>query len=405
MHHGVGPKGLVDMKECNKCKRSMGSLYFRTRSDGFAANTCRACQAAECKERREKKKAAAGIPPPRPSLPPLENAYAEAKIQQEKRDLKKEHSALLDENKHLKQSIEELIAFKKPPTVHVYKESKWTRSDATVMGIASDWHVEEPVDKASVHGLNEYNLDIAKSRAERFFRNLLRLADGFGRDSTVRTLYIPALGDFFSGWIHEELVANGLLPPGDAARFCKSLWFSGIDFLLKESSYVLESDMIPGNHGRMTHKVHFGDPTGTSLESVMYDAIVDRYHNNPRVRFNVSKQAVVYRKFYEKFIVRALHGYEMKYGGGVGGITIPVLKALAQWDQGVKADLTIFGHFHQRIDGGRFLANGSMIGMNLFAQAIKASYEPPQQTVCLITARNGGEKALTGPIWLDDAKG
>lgn len=393
------------MKTCIKCGLPKSPESFRTRSDGFVSNVCRLCQATECRDRRETKKTAIrATQPVIPSLPPLQNAYAQNRLERAKRDLKKEHGALIEENTHLRSQIENLTAFKKPPTAIVYKQSKWTRSDATVMGIASDWHVEEPVNRESVHGLNEYNLDIARSRAERFFRNLLRLADGFGRDSVVRELYIPALGDFFSGWIHEELIAGGLLAPGDAARFCKSLWFAGIDFLLKESSYVLLSDMIPGNHGRMTHKVHFGDPTGTSLESVMYDAIVDRYYENPRVKFNVSKQAVVYRKFYERFTVRALHGYEMKYGGGVGGITIPVLKALAQWDMGVKADLTIFGHFHQRIDGGKFLANGSMIGYNLFAQAIKAAYEPPQQMVCLITARNGGEKALTGPIWLDAAK-
>lgn len=343
------------------------------------------------------------VVPPAP-LPPLERAYAETQKAQDKRDLRREHAALIEENTRLKAEHDQIVRMRRAPEVLVYKQPSWERSDAIAMAVASDWHVEEPVIAATVHGLNEYNLDVAKSRAQHFFQNLLRLTDIMARDSKITTIYIAALGDFFSGWIHEELLATGQLAPGDAARFCKGLWFSGIDFLLRESSYVIEADFLPGNHGRMTRQMHFGDPTGTSLESVMYDGIADRYHNNPRIRFNVASQAMVYRRFFESFDVRLIHGYEVKYGGGVGGLTIPLNKAIAQWDIAKRASLTVLGHFHQFFDGGRFLANGSLIGYNLFAQAIKAQFEPPRQAFALIHARNGGEKSLTGPIWLDGAR-
>jgi hypothetical protein len=215
---------------------------------------------------------------------------------------------------------------------------------------------------------------------------------------------MPALGDFFSGYIHEELATNNLLAPAAAAEFVKDVLASGIDFWLRESSFKVEVDALPGNHGRMTKQMHFGDPTGTSLETFMYAALADRYLSNPRVEIRVARQAMVYRNFFESFKLRLIHGYEVKYGGGVGGITIPVNKAIAAWDIGIKASQTVLGHFHQLFFAPRFVVNGSAIGYNNFAQAIKASFEDPQQAFFLIHARGGGERAGCDPIWLTDKK-
>lgn len=334
---------------------------------------------------------------------PLQTAHQAHEEAQVRRDLKREHTALIDENKSLRGQISDLVKMQRPADILVYKQPAWKRSDAIPCAIASDWHIEEEVKRSDVHGLNEYNLEIAAERSQRFFQNFLKLADIQARDSKVTTIYLAALGDFISNWIHDELMASTLLAPGDAARRWREMFTAGVDYLLKESSYIIEADFIPGNHGRMTHQMHFSDPTGTSLETFAYHALAGRYEGNPRVRFNVASQAMVYRRFFEKMNVRLIHGYEVKYGGGVGGITIPINKALAQWDIAVKADLTLLGHFHQRFDGGRFLVNGSMIGYNNFAQVIKAGFEAPVQSFFLIDARGGGQKTVTAPIFLDKA--
>jgi hypothetical protein len=333
----------------------------------------------------------------------LETAYEEHRSAKEKRDIRKEHGALIEENDRLRRELAETRVALRPPEIVVYRQPSWERSDAIACAIASDWHVEETVNAESVHGLNEYNLDVARSRAEHFFKNWLRLTDIMARDTKITTMFLAGLGDFFSGWIHEELLASTSLAPGDAARFVKGLFCSGIDYLLRESPYTLEGVLIPGNHGRMTKYVHMADPTGTSLESVMYDAVRDRYHGNPRVRLEVSEHAMRYRRFYERMDVRFIHGYEVKFGGGVGGLTIPLRKALSQWNIAKRADLTLLGHFHQLLDGGDFIVNGSLIGYNTFAQGIKASFEEPRQSFFLITARKGGQKSVTAPIWLDSA--
>lgn len=419
----------MNLKTCSKCKQAKPHDQFHSNiacPDG-RDYYCKACKNEASKAGRDariaKRKAARAVaaPPPAPHSAPLDplpepeiditvvepepdplaEAYRYTEEAKSRRDLKREHRALLDENERLKAEKNEILSALRPCEIIVYKQPEWERMDAVACAIASDWHVEEEVVGESVHGLNEYNLDIAKSRAEHFFKNWLRLTDIMAKETKVTTMFLAGLGDFFSGWIHEELMANTLLAPGDAARFCKGLFISGLDYLLRESSYIIEGVLIPGNHGRMTDKVHLGDPTGTSLESVMYDAICDRYHNDPRVRLEVSDHAMRYRKFFERFNMRLIHGYEVKYGGGVGGITIPINKALAQWDCGVRANLTVLGHFHQRFDGGNFLVNGSLIGFNSFAQAIKAKYEEAVQSFFMIHARGGGEKSVTSPIWLD----
>jgi hypothetical protein len=92
----------------------------------------------------------------------------------------------------------------------------------------------------------------------------------------------------------------------------------------------------------------------------------------------------------------------VKFGGGVGGITIPIRKKLAAWNSAIRADLTVMGHFHQLMDGGDFVVNGSLIGYNEFAQAIGASPEEARQAFFLVHARGGGQKSITAPIWLDE---
>ena len=339
--------------------------------------------------------------PPEPT--PLEEAYRVRREREERTKTKAQVDALIDENTKLKAEIEELSKMQAPVEILVYKKAREERSDATAVILGSDWHIEEEVDPALVHGLNEYNLDIARARAEKFAQNALRLTDIMARDTRITTMWLGLLGDFFSGWIHEELLAATLLAPGSAANYAKQLLYSCFDFWLKESTYILSGVGIPGNHGRLTKQMHFSDPVGTSLESVMYNFIADRYQGNPRVQFRVSPSAMVYERFYERFNMRAIHGYETKYSGGIGGLTIPLNKAITQWDKSIKADLTVLGHYHQFFDGGNFLVNGSLIGYNTYAEAIKATYEEPRQAFFLIHARKGGQKSIVAPIWLDDA--
>jgi hypothetical protein len=87
--------------------------------------------------------------------------------------------------------------------------------------------------------------------------------------------------------------------------------------------------------------------------------------------------------------VQGQGGARIRYGGGVGGLTIPANKAITQWNRLKHADFDCFGHFHQAFDGGTFISNGSMIGYNAYAISIKAAYEEPVQMLFGIHSKLG----------------
>ena len=85
---------------------------------------------------------------------------------------------------------------------------------------------------------------------------------------------------------------------------------------------------------------------------------------------------------------------------GIGGIGVPVNKGILRWNKTRDAWLDIFGHWHQCKDDGAWICNGSLIGWNPFAIKIKATYEPPSQTLLFIERDHG--KTATLPLWLDE---
>lgn len=275
-------------------------------------------------------------------------------------------------------------------------------SEGTVVVLASDWHVEERVDPGTVSGLNTYDLDIAKERATQFWQGVLRLTRLLQQDITINEMLIGLLGDFITGQIHEaENAESNQLTPNFAVGFARDLLISGIEFLLNHSQCRLTFVCHSGNHARTTKRTRFGTENGHSLEFLMYQhiAAVVGVKYKERVTFIIPEGMHSYITVYDKTI-RFQHGHAIKYGGGVGGIYIPTHKAIAQWDRARHADLTCFGHFHQLVDGGSFICNGSLIGYNSFALSIKASYEPPKQTLFLMDRDRG--RTCLWPVLMKD---
>lgn len=268
-------------------------------------------------------------------------------------------------------------------------------SEATCVWVASDWHVEERVMGHEINNLNRYNMRIAKARSETFFRSSLRITKMLGRDISIKTVVLALLGDFITNYIHDELVEVNQTQPIKAIIYAQNLIASGIQFVLDNSDYELLVPCHSGNHGRVSRKTHFSTEPGHSLEYFMYKNLEHHFAGNPRVKFLVAEGYHSYVKVYDTTI-RFHHGHAMRYLGGVGGITIPVNKAIAQWNKAIPADIDVFGHWHQFFDGGNFVCNGSMIGYNAFALSIKASFEKPRQALFLIDKKRG--KTATFPI-------
>lgn len=336
----------------------------------------------------------------------IETMEQEVKSDREIRKLKevsntseRKNKILIDKMEILENELEAALEIKNGvKSFSISIESKTKGSEATAVWLASDWHVGERVTMGQVNGLNEYTPQIARARAEAYFRNGLRLTNMAGKEVTVKTIVLALLGDFITGHLHLDAVENNYLAPIEETLFAQNLIVSGIEFILANSDYELIVPCHSGNHGRTTKFSHFGSENGHSLEYFMYCAIAGYFRNEKRVKIMIPEGAHSYLDVYG-YTLRFLHGHDVKFGGGVGGLTIPLNKAISQWDKARPAYITCLGHFHQRFDGGSFMANGSLIGYNSFALSIKASAEKPAQQFFLIDKLRG--KTVVAPILLD----
>jgi hypothetical protein len=130
----------------------------------------------------------------------------------------------------------------------------------------------------------------------------------------------------------------------------------------------------------------------------MYRNLALHYANNKRVKFVISDGYHTYINVYN-YTIRLHHGHALNYGGGVGGLTVPVNKAIAQWNRARPVYLDVFGHWHTFFDGGNFICNGSVIGYGAYALSIKAGFEKPKQAFFLIDKKRG--KTIVCPVTVD----
>lgn len=320
------------------------------------------------------------------------------KSKAENSSLKKRYSQLLKENEDL---LNKLDAVRSMGDVQSYtiKDKKTKLNDATAIIVASDWHYWETVNSDQVDNLNEFNKKIAEERANAFFRNTVRLLKREQRDSNIRTAVLALLGDFISNSIHPELMESNQGLPIDEIMAVQAVLIAGIKYILANTDLDLVIPCHSGNHGRATEKRRISTEAGNSFEYFMYHNIASQFIDNKRVKFLISRGYLSYLDI-NGFVIRFHHGHALRYAGGIGGIFIPAFKAISQWDKARRADLDVFGHFHQVKDGGKFISNGSLVGYNDFALMIKADYEKPKQ-VFFIVNHEKKEKTTTCPIFLE----
>lgn len=319
--------------------------------------------------------------------------------QQRNLELDRQLKALQNELDHAEERLRLAMSLGAP--AKALKPIKYKRK-SMVPGVpvlmASDWHVEETVDPASVNGRNEYNPDIAQKRAESFFVGADWLIDKCRTGWDIKESVLWLGGDLISGYIHEELMESNAMSPTEALLFAQKLISRGIHFLLDETK--LERLHVPcsfGNHGRTTHRRRHSTGAKNSYEWLMYHSLAREFADDDRVEFFIADGSHLYTEVLGRTI-RWHHGDDVKYYGGVGGLSIPLRKAIDAWNDFHEADITVIGHWHQFADFGDVVVNGSLIGYNAFALSIKARFEQPRQGFFLIDQRYG--KRLTTPIYV-----
>ncbi len=304
----------------------------------------------------------------------------------QKRELRRVAKALERELSEANARAEFFEALDQAPDPEPYQISKLRGQGrrapaASYVMMASDWHMGERVRPETVGYRNEYNPDIACERAEQFWKSNLVMLNAARSAWDIRQGVLWLGGDLMTGFIHGEYVEDNFLSPVEEALLVMETMVQGIDKLLAESD--LEHILIPtsnGNHGRTGEKIKIGTYAQNSFEWMLYHMIRRRYCVPPgtpdtgqvvssdgRLTFQIAKGYNNIVDLYG-FRINFEHGDAIKYSGGVGGLTVPVLrrigrKAMAmplRWEGTEKGvpHLYAFGHYHSLQYPRFFIVNG-----------------------------------------------
>lgn len=413
------------MKVCSKCSASKADGDFRP-----GRNHCRKCENGARTARAQEYQASAKKrwsateallaeidkeivkePPPMVAKKKPEILVVEETLTTvEEHRLKVKNSELLRQVKSLTEELsnvqilqefarEAAEAAQDVEPIHIREKASGLR-EGTAQVLCSDLHIEEEVKPEQVAGRNRYNLEISKDRCERLFQGTLDGIEMYRGTYKIRDLIFWLGGDLLTGYLHDDNVENNLLSPVEAIAELYSRFTGGFDYLLAKAD--LERIVVPcndGNHGRLTDKMRSATRVENSIEWLLYKMLADHYKDEKRIEFILPQGAHTYYEVYGNTI-HYHHGDEARYGGGVGGILIPLRKAVDRWNSVRPAKLHNFGHFHQRINVEDIIVNGSLIGYGPYSFTIGARFEPPVQDFSILDAKRWRGPSM--PIWVSD---
>jgi hypothetical protein len=278
------------------------------------------------------------------------------------------------------------------------------KEEVIAISTINDVHIEEPVIKSVVNNLNEYNLDIAEQRVTRYFKRLMYMIIQSRRAGyRIDNLVLGLLGDFITGYIHEELEETNSLTPPEASLFIQELLIKGIKFLAEDGNFKkIIIPCVPGNHGRTTKRKRYTSGYKNSYEWLMYNNIkklftaIGSYEN---VEFIIPESEFIYLPLFG-YINKFSHGDHFNYQGGIGGLEVPLKKWVLRENSVIKTDMSWIAHWHQYIVLNKVRVNGCVIGYNSYARAYGFEPEQPKMQFQLLDKKRGF--TLNNPIYLND---
>lgn len=303
----------------------------------------------------------------------------------------------------LESRIRHLEEYRKPPAKlpKIGRTLKSDRSESVPVLVLSDLHMEEIVDPRRVNGINEYNPEIARTSLRQVFESNIKLVRMFARDTVIRSQVIPILGDLITNasMPHPGMMRTCAMGPSEAANFAYTCLRDGIDLTLNATKLRLHLPCVGGNHDRSTEEVIIGEEAGFSWATQVYRRLAEAYAGEPRITVEVAEDHLLYGTVFDR-VIRYHHGHSVRGSSNSSGGLLAMLRGAAMaWDVNRRADITVSGHFHTRINTGGIVSNSSLIGPTAYSVFNKFGKEPAQQELFLIEKRNGGTMSISCPVW------
>lgn len=309
---------------------------------------------------------------------------------------KQKLTSLAKENEKLKNALNIVDAIKieeiKDLEAFTIKPNKSLKEECTAITQFGDAHFDEVVKPSITNGLNQYNPKIAEERTKKYFTRLIYMLRLYKRAGIrINKLVIHLVGDFISGWIHDELIQTNSKTPITATLLMEELLIKGLKTI---GEYIGLDEIVVvctvGNHSRITRKNQFKNTAETSFEYLAYHHIQAYFkdHGYDHMKFVVTDSPYVYYDIYGK-INKFSHGNHFNYQGGIGGIEVPLKKWIHRENTVMPFDMAWIGHWHQYHCGNKVRINGSVIGYNEMGRAFGFTPEPPQMQFQLLDKLRG----------------
>jgi len=309
----------------------------------------------------------------------------------------------IDEKERLESQLDAMQMLKAVKSKRSIQNGKKSgRRAASVVLPCCDWHAGEVIRHESVNGINSYDIAECERRVHRYFQKAVELIRWYSELSPVKELWLPLLGDLVSGDIHAELRESNEASASEAVLLVQDLLHAGITYLRNATKLPIIIPTVPGNHGRSTDKIRIKTDTRNSWEQMLYRSLARYYNSNPGVDVRVGEALLNEQEIAGRY-VRFLHGHVIRYYGGVGGISVPVNKAVQAWNDIKSADFTIFGHYHAfQWYYPRWVSCGCIVGASEYSVWIRAPWQHPSQTFISIDPEYGMTCAM--PIFVKQPK-
>lgn len=282
----------------------------------------------------------------------------------------------------------------------VIKPNNSIKSEATAIVQLSDTHFGKIILPATVNGLNEHNPDIAKKRMEKLAENLLSLVNKERSDVKIENLVLGLGGDFMeNSMLHDHSQMATAFSQMEELLFSRELLHKFIKTVAENGKF--KKILIPcvrGNHSRTTKKMNSTIDYRTNFEALLYNLLKQDFGDS-MFEWYAPDSDICEFKVYDKRI-RSLHGWQVKSGGGIGGLTIPLNKYILRMDQISKCDYNLMHHYHSlSYPTANCTLNGSLCGYDTFAMQIGATFQKPMQSFQLLDKNRGF--TIKAPIFCD----
>lgn len=333
-------------------------------------------------------------------------------LQDELASVKRELKQAIRDNLSAEKVRREIIGLAdysaEPPAWTVDLANRDHSGPGVPMTLWSDWHWSEVVKRSEVGGVNEFNLTIAKARAQRLLDKIVKLAFNHQVHAGYPGIVVMLGGDMISGEIHGELTDTNELKTAPA------LWdlFSVLVAMLRELADKFGNVFVPcvvGNHGRMSLKPRMKSRVYTSFEWLLYVMLEREFKDDPRVQFYVPNDIdALFRVNGSRYLLTHGDALGVKGGDGIIGALGPIMRgriktAHSNAQVGRDFDHIVIGHWHQYLPLPGCIVNGSLKGYDEFARtALRASFQLPIQAMWYDHPRIGITKHE--PIYLEDQR-